>query len=68
MHHAFHILTTGERDGYYEDYAARPLWYLGRSLAEGFAYQGEPPPHREGAARRGGLRAARAIATLVVHG
>ena len=51
LHHALHILTTGERDGYYEDYAARPLWYLGRSLAEGFAYQGEPPPHREGAAR-----------------
>ena len=51
MHHAFHILTTGERDGYYEDYAARPLWYLGRSLAEGFGYQGEPSPHRESAPR-----------------
>ena len=51
LHHALHILTTGERDGYYEDYAARPLWYLGRSLAQGFAYQGEPSPHRGGEAR-----------------
>ncbi len=51
IHHAFHILTTGERDGYYEDYAARPLWYLGRTLAEGFGYQGEPSAHRDGAAR-----------------
>ncbi|MGP1677460.1 MAG: malto-oligosyltrehalose trehalohydrolase [Burkholderiales bacterium] len=51
LHHAFHILTTGERDGYYEDYAERPLWYLGRTLAEGFAYQGEPSPHRDGAVR-----------------
>ena len=51
IHHAFHILTTGERDGYYEDYAARPLWFLGRTLAEGFAYQGEASPHRDGAVR-----------------
>jgi len=51
IHHAIHILTTGERDGYYEDYAARPLWYLGRCLAEGFGYQGEVSLHREGAAR-----------------
>ena len=51
LHHALHVLTTGERDGYYEDYAARPLWYLGRSLAQGFGYQGESSPHRQGAAR-----------------
>jgi len=51
LHHALHILITGERDGYYEDYAARPLWYLGRSLAQGFGYQGEPSPHRDGATR-----------------
>ena len=51
IHHAFHILTTGERDGYYEDYAAQPLWYLGRSLAQGFGYQGERSPHRENAPR-----------------
>ena len=51
LHHALHILTTGERDGYYEDYAARPLWYFGRALAEGFGYQGEPSAHRDGALR-----------------
>ncbi len=47
IHHAFHILVTGERDGYYADYAERPLWYLGRCLAEGFAYQGEISAYRD---------------------
>jgi maltooligosyltrehalose trehalohydrolase len=46
IHHAFHVLLTGEKDGYYVDYAAKPTWYLGRCLAEGFAYQGEPSPYR----------------------
>jgi maltooligosyltrehalose trehalohydrolase len=41
LHHALHVLTTGETDGYYADYAAAPLDNLGRALAEGFAYQGE---------------------------
>ncbi len=50
-HHAFHVLVTGERDGYYRDYADRPAWHLGRTLAEGFAYQGEPSTHRSGEAR-----------------
>ncbi len=50
-HHAFHVLVTGERDGYYRDYADRPAWHLGRTLAEGFAYQGEPSTHRAGQAR-----------------
>lgn len=45
-HHAAHVLTTGERDGYYADYASRPLWYFGRCLAEGFGYQGERSPYR----------------------
>jgi len=47
IHHAFHILVTGEHDGYYADYAERPLWYLGRCLAEGFAHQGEVSPYRD---------------------
>ena len=51
IHHALHVLLTGEHDGYYADYADRPLWYLGRCLAEGFAYQGEPSPFRGGAPR-----------------
>ncbi len=46
IHHAAHVLATGERDGYYEDYAVRPLWQFGRCLAEGFAYQGERSAYR----------------------
>jgi maltooligosyltrehalose trehalohydrolase len=41
LHHSLHVITCGESDGYYADYAAQPLQKLGRSLAEGFAYQGE---------------------------
>jgi malto-oligosyltrehalose trehalohydrolase len=50
-HHAAHVLATGETDGYYRDYAARPVMHLGRALAEGFAWQGEPSPHHHGEAR-----------------
>jgi malto-oligosyltrehalose trehalohydrolase len=50
-HHAFHVLLTGERDGYYRDYAEKPAWHLARTLSEGFAYQGEPSAHREGKPR-----------------
>lgn len=48
IHHTFHILATGERDGYYSDYAADPLGMLARCLTEGFAYQGEPSGFRDG--------------------
>lgn len=41
FHHPLHILLSGERDGYYIDYADAPVKHLGRVLAEGFAYQGE---------------------------
>jgi maltooligosyltrehalose trehalohydrolase len=41
IHHAMHVLTTREADGYYADYVSDPLKHLGRALAEGFAYQGE---------------------------
>jgi malto-oligosyltrehalose trehalohydrolase len=41
IHHALHVLLTGETGGYYRDFADRPAWYTGRALAEGFAYQGE---------------------------
>jgi maltooligosyltrehalose trehalohydrolase len=50
-HHAFHVLLTGETDGYYRDYASEPARLLGRTLAEGFAYQGEPSAHRGGQKR-----------------
>lgn len=46
IHHALHVLLTGETGGYYEDYADDPLAHLARCLAEGFAYQGEPSTHR----------------------
>jgi 1,4-alpha-glucan branching enzyme/maltooligosyltrehalose trehalohydrolase len=42
IHHALHVLITGEKDGYYTDYGQSPLHLLGRCLAEGFAFQGEP--------------------------
>lgn len=45
-HHALHVLLTGESDSYYADYSKRPAEQLARCLAEGFAYQGEPSPHR----------------------
>lgn len=49
-HHAWHVLLTGETQGYYRDYhdAAQ---HVARTLAEGFAYQGEPSPHRDNALR-----------------
>ncbi len=51
IHHALHVLITGERDGYYSDYAQRPLEQLGQSLVDGFAYQGEKSLHRNGKTR-----------------
>jgi len=51
LHHTLHHILTGERDGYYGDYADRPLLRLGRCLAEGFGYQGEPSPFRANAPR-----------------
>jgi maltooligosyltrehalose trehalohydrolase len=45
VHHAVHVIATGETDGYYVDFAPTPTrtpaQQLGRALAEGFAYQGE---------------------------
>jgi maltooligosyltrehalose trehalohydrolase len=52
LHHAFHVIVTGESDGYYADYAEAALERLGRALAEGFIYQGEPSAFR-GGMRRG---------------
>jgi malto-oligosyltrehalose trehalohydrolase len=45
LHHALHVLLTGEGGGYYVDYQP-PLPHLGRCLAEGFAFQGEPSLYR----------------------
>jgi len=63
VHHALHVLLTGEREGYYRDYALGPARLLARALAEGFAYQGEPSRHRGGVPRgaRSGDRPAAAF-------
>ncbi|HEX3429286.1 MAG TPA: malto-oligosyltrehalose trehalohydrolase [Rhizomicrobium sp.] len=51
LHHALHVLLTGETQGYYADYAQEPAVALARALGEGFVYQGEASPHRGGKAR-----------------
>jgi maltooligosyltrehalose trehalohydrolase len=40
-HHAFHVLLTGESQGYYGDYQRSPRGHIARALAAGFVYQGE---------------------------
>jgi maltooligosyltrehalose trehalohydrolase len=45
VHNAWHVILTGERDGYYGDFVEHPVEHLGRALAEGFSYQGETAPH-----------------------
>jgi malto-oligosyltrehalose trehalohydrolase len=50
-HHAWHVLLTGETHGYYSDYAQKPRRMIARTLAHGFAYQGEPSGHRGGRIR-----------------
>lgn len=51
IHHVFHVLATGESDGYYSDYAAEPTRLLGRCLTQGFAYQGEASTFAHGKLR-----------------
>ena len=50
-HHVTHVLVTGETAGYYGDYADDPAGYLLRCLEQGFAWQGEPSPYRDGRPR-----------------
>ncbi len=49
-HHAWHVLLTRETAGYYSDYG-NTADHIVRTLAEGFAYQGEGSPHRGGEPR-----------------
>jgi maltooligosyltrehalose trehalohydrolase len=53
VHHAVHVLLTGEREAYYQDFSGSPTALLGRALTSGFAYQGEASPFRNGRARGG---------------
>ncbi|MDB5591217.1 malto-oligosyltrehalose trehalohydrolase [Enterovirga sp.] len=45
MHHVLHTAATGEQAGYYIEYAG-DREKLGRSIAEGFAFQGEMMTYR----------------------
>lgn len=52
IHHAFHVLTTGETNGYYADYTSdgsgySPIEHLGRCLTQGFTYQGQSSKGRK---------------------
>ncbi|MDO9384516.1 MAG: malto-oligosyltrehalose trehalohydrolase [Hyphomicrobiaceae bacterium] len=50
-HHVAHTIGTGESDGYYGDYAADAADHMLRALMEGYVYQGQPSPYRDGAPR-----------------
>lgn len=45
VHNVLHVIATGETEGYYADFADDVWTKLGRALAEGFAYQGQPSAH-----------------------
>lgn len=45
IHHVLHTAATGQSSGYYQDYIG-DTEKLGRSLAEGFAFQGQLMPYR----------------------
>jgi maltooligosyltrehalose trehalohydrolase len=45
VHHVLHSAATGERAGYYQEYAGDTA-KLGRALAEGFAFQGDLMAYR----------------------
>lgn len=51
VHHALHVMLTGEVGGYYIDYVKKPMHRLGRGLASGFIYQGERSAYRGGTER-----------------
>jgi len=51
IHHAAHVLLTGESDGYYQDYAGDPASHLARCLAEGYSFQGQPSSYQKGSRR-----------------
>jgi maltooligosyltrehalose trehalohydrolase len=53
IHHCFHVLSTGETNGYYADYTRdgsqySPIEHLGRCLTAGFTYQGQASKGRNG--------------------
>ena len=51
VHHAAHVLATGETASYYRDFEFEPARLLGRALTSGYGYQGETSLHRNGVER-----------------
>jgi maltooligosyltrehalose trehalohydrolase len=47
-HHAWRVMMTGEKQGYYVDYQRAPRSDIARALSSGFIYQGEPSEFRRG--------------------
>jgi maltooligosyltrehalose trehalohydrolase len=51
FHHPLHALMTQENDAFFEDYAEDPVTMLGKSLTEGFVFQGQASKFRKGKPR-----------------
>ncbi|MET4699454.1 maltooligosyltrehalose trehalohydrolase [Constrictibacter sp. MBR-5] len=51
IHHVYQHLASGEAGGYYADYADHAVERLGKALATGFVYQGDPSAYRHGEIR-----------------
>jgi maltooligosyltrehalose trehalohydrolase len=51
IHHALHVLLTGDSGGYYQDFAKAPAAHLARALKDGFIYQGNKSDNRHGRPR-----------------
>ena len=45
FHHSLHVLLTGERDGYYQDFGE--LKHLVKAVREGFVYSGQYSQYRQ---------------------
>jgi 1,4-alpha-glucan branching enzyme/maltooligosyltrehalose trehalohydrolase len=58
FHHTLHVLLTGEREGYYAEYANSPLPMLARALTNGFTVEGAPHLCAEGTRQSQPRRAA----------
>ncbi|WP_419826598.1 malto-oligosyltrehalose trehalohydrolase [Sphingomonas sp.] len=70
FHNVLHVLLTGERDAYYQDFADEPEAKLARCLSQGFIYQGDPSPNHDGEPRgkpSGHLPATRFVSFLQNH-
>ncbi len=51
FHNVAHVIATGETEGYYVDFKDKQFYKIARTLAEGFAFQGEAYKMRDGQPR-----------------